>query len=88
MVHVGGVEFVHQLIDELLFVGLEGSFHYVIHAVSHPRDDGCELGNRPGVQLKDMVDRFRNVTARIDKRSIQVEQIEVEHRYSPLQVVW
>src|SRR5664280_2739788 len=39
--------------------------------------------NRSGMQLRDMVDGFRNVAAHIDKRSIEVQQIEVEHEHFP-----
>jgi hypothetical protein len=75
VIHVVGAEFAHQLIDELPVVSVESSYHHVIEAVSHPRDDSGEVGNRSGVQLKDMVDSFRNVAARVDKRSIEVEEI-------------
>jgi hypothetical protein len=31
-----------------------------------------------------MVGGVRNVVARVDKRSVEVEHIEVKHRHSPL----
>ena len=37
------------------------------------------------MKLKDMVDSLGNVATCIDKRSIEVKQIEIEHRHSPLQ---
>ncbi len=85
MLLVVGSEFIYELIDGLFFVSVKGSFHHVIQSIAYPRDDGSEFGNRPSVQAQDMIDRFRNISASINKRSVEVKEIEIEHRHSPLQ---